>query len=304
MASELNLVKELAIIYICKAFERLALAEFKTIHIINAYAALPATHLIRSLPASKHIAAMCCTPKYIYYTIDGFGDIYIISYVTNKLIANIEFFDDFKQYDNLKLLYCNGIVHFSYDEANYTIYKLIDAETHTIINTFKITDILYTKYITDAPLIDAVSALKTRYVHCDYVEHADYICEIDFDVDGCVSKIYHFKHSIRTFSTYDNILIIYSDNLCYMYYIDMLLDDSINTSVMSWPRKNRILFRTILQLANVLYVIERNQIIIIDLTKKTINTIDHNKSYTAGCFTPNGNLLLASNKSSAIDEYF
>ena len=305
---DLITTRELASVYICKAIERMSLAEFKVLRHIFAYAALPASHLIKIRHGYKYMSAMCCTHKYIYYYVIGNPSyIYVRSYITNKLVTKIKFLDYFNYSANLK--YCNGIVHFSLYTYDHTIYKLIDAENHTVINTFKITDILYMKYsehIADAPPPPGtISTLETSYFHHDEDEHLEYTYSVEFCIDGCVSKIYHFKHDINLFDRHGNILFIYSSSECYIYYIDTLLDYDLNDYIVSWPRGNRNMYSFVVQLANILYVVEDKQIIIIDLIKKTIiNRIDCIDYYVDGCLAPNGNLLLIKDSSSIIHEYF
>ena len=316
---DLIITRELANIYICKTIEKMLLAEFKVLHIINSYAALPVKHLIKSFPSSeKHITAMCCTNTYIYQAIEYFGDIYVYNYKTNECVAKILFYNDFEQYDNIKLTYCNGIVHYSYNIRNYKKYILINAETHEIINTFNVIETTYLVFCDlfadedgvvseeyGVVLEEGMSAIAGEYMYSVYNEHSDSTNEFRYYGDNYSFShvIYYFKHETHTFTICNNILVIYSTDTINIYYIDELVHD-LNDHIMAIPRNDAYYSEFLLQYNNILYIVEWKNFIAIDLNKKTYYIIPYTGRYTAGCIAPNGNLLLANNKFLTINEYF
>jgi hypothetical protein len=276
------------------------LAEFKVLRIINAYAALPVKHLIRKIPVTEYIKTMCCTPKYIYCLVFS-TVLHVYSYTTGDLIKVVEC--NIKKHIRSELKYCNGIVHLSYRIANYvSTYMLIDAETHTVINTFDVKKITYTHYEVDGVVSEDKynpTYITARCIYCASSYEDMYIA------------VYYFKHRVVSYKIIGDILIVYSTVKKYIYYIDMLETDVLNNYIMVAPHIDAAHCDSVaLRLGNVLYLSEFNGITVIDLNKKTSYVIKHTAMINnMACLTPAGNLLVGvpksqKNKSPYLYEYF
>ena len=298
---DLIITRELANIYICKAIEKMLLAEFKVLHIINRYAALPVKHLIRVLEVSSNdrISAMCCNNINIYYIADC--HMYVYDYNTHVLVKCITYCANTPR--QIKLTYSNDIIHLSYDKYDYTIYKLFNAKYYYLINTFKIKKTTYIKYWHYEPvrMIDnALSAIKAEYTASIYESRSNNVIEHAYHHELFPSQRYYFKHDTYSSKILNNILLIYSSNAYYIYYIDELINNGLNDHIMEIPCDDNCI--NMLLYCDILYIVNSRSIVTTDLNKKTYYVILYKNKYTTSCIAPNGNLLLANNKT--IDEYF
>ena len=168
MASELKLTKELANVYICKAIEKMPLAEFKVLHIIDNYAN-PDLKYILVHSQSINIYAYCI--RYVNNQIYLFTINSIYVYVNYNLITTIEipeYVCDSGQFDIVQI---DNILHCRLPHWHNIKYVLIDIVANRVICIFDIRPHLVLDYIAHSEYFNRFN----NYIALSFATYDDYM---------------------------------------------------------------------------------------------------------------------------------